>query len=218
MNGVSKQKEKTQVAATSGRLVDWNDAKGFGWVEAGGKRLFAHIKSFERGQRRPMTGDEVVFSPEVDHQGRPTAIGIRLTNVAVRIRLGAWLLLALLLFLPWVASLFLPGPDWLLSVVMAVMSFAAWFAYRSDKRKAAAGEWRTSELTLHLLGLLGGWPGAFLAQRKFRHKTRKHSFQFVFIGIMMFYQLAAVDVILRHAPSRWLVAQVMATLDVQAGG
>ena len=30
-----------------------------------------------------------------------------------------------------------------------------------------------------MLALLGGWPGAFLAQRYFRHKTQKVSFQIV---------------------------------------
>ena len=30
------------------------------------------------------------------------------------------------------------------------------------------------------LGLFGGWPGALLGQRVFRHKTKKAEFQFVF--------------------------------------
>jgi hypothetical protein len=28
--------------------VEWNDAKGYGWVNAGGKRVFAHIKDTGR--------------------------------------------------------------------------------------------------------------------------------------------------------------------------
>ena len=33
---------------------------------------------------------------------------------------------------------------------------------------------------LHLLGIIGGWPGALLAQRLLRHKNSKQSFQVVF--------------------------------------
>ncbi len=46
---------------------------------------------------------------------------------------------------------------------------------------------------LHLLELLGGWPGAFLAQQVFRHKTRKLSFQLVFWGIVLLHQLFWID-------------------------
>jgi uncharacterized membrane protein YsdA (DUF1294 family) len=41
------------------------------------------------------------------------------------------------------------------------------------------------ERTLHLLALLGGWPGAILGQRHFRHKTRKVSFLFAFWAVVV---------------------------------
>jgi uncharacterized membrane protein YsdA (DUF1294 family) len=50
-----------------------------------------------------------------------------------------------------------------------------------------------SEANLHLLELLGGWPGAFLAQRRLRHKCSKGSYQFVFWLIVLGYQFAAYD-------------------------
>lgn len=59
-------------------------------------------------------------------------------------------------------------------------SIVAFFAYRQDKSAARYNQRRTPEQTLHLLGLLGGWPGALLAQKLLRHKTRKLSFQVVF--------------------------------------
>jgi uncharacterized membrane protein YsdA (DUF1294 family) len=59
-------------------------------------------------------------------------------------------------------------------------SLTAFLAYALDKSAAKHGQWRTKENTLHLIGLAGGWPGAFAAQRLLRHKSRKQSFQIVF--------------------------------------
>jgi uncharacterized membrane protein YsdA (DUF1294 family) len=59
-------------------------------------------------------------------------------------------------------------------------SLIAFVAYALDKAAARAGRWRTQESTLHLLALIGGWPGALLAQRQFRHKTAKTSFLVIF--------------------------------------
>ena len=66
-----------------------------------------------------------------------------------------------------------------LSIVL-VMSLACFVAYGWDKGLAANGSRRVPEQTLHTLALLGGWPGALVGQRYFRHKTRKLSFLIVF--------------------------------------
>lgn len=73
---------------------------------------------------------------------------------------------------------------WLVGVYV-VMSAVTFAAYWRDKSAARANRWRTAEATLQLLSLLGGWPGALIAQQTLRHKTRKLSFQVVFwlIGI-----------------------------------
>ncbi|MOA42630.1 hypothetical protein D3C78_1646950 [compost metagenome] len=42
---------------------------------------------------------------------------------------------------------------------------------------ALRNRWRTPERTLHWLALLGGWPGAMLAQYWFRHKSTKPAFR-----------------------------------------
>ena len=60
--------------------------------------------------------------------------------------------------------------------VLLLISLLAFAVYGFDKSAAQAGRWRTAESTLHLLSLAGGWPGAWCAQRLFRHKSRKASF------------------------------------------
>ena len=61
-----------------------------------------------------------------------------------------------------------------------MLSVASFLVYSADKTAAERGTRRTPEATLHLLAVLGGWPGALAGQRVFRHKTRKQPFQAVF--------------------------------------
>ena len=65
-------------------------------------------------------------------------------------------------------------------VFYAAASIAAAIAYRLDKSAAERNVWRTSETMLHVMALIGGWPGALVAQQVFRHKSRKLSFQLAF--------------------------------------
>ena len=68
----------------------------------------------------------------------------------------------------------------LMILLYGVMSLLCYACYFYDKRAAERGHWRISEKSLHLLELLGGWPGALFAQRSLRHKNKKLSYQLVF--------------------------------------
>ena len=67
----------------------------------------------------------------------------------------------------------------------ALLSLIAFAAYAADKAQAATRRQRISEQALHLVSLLGGWPGALVAQRHFRHKTRKTRFQVLFLATVL---------------------------------
>lgn len=172
-----------------GHLRNWNDERGFGFVEPheGGEQAFVHTKSIEDRQRRPAVGDLLSFEVARDENGRLRAANIRfLGNTGKPARKTAqspsgWT--------HWIGGLFLVAITvgaaigrwpWWPALLYLTMSLITWFAYRTDKRAAQGDLRRTPESTLHLMELAGGWPGALMAQFWLRHKNRKGSYQFVF--------------------------------------
>ncbi|GAB3251306.1 DUF1294 domain-containing protein [Chitinimonas naiadis] len=72
-------------------------------------------------------------------------------------------------------------PPWQSLVgLYTAQSLLALVAYAWDKQAAQRQASRIPERSLLLVGLLGGWPGALLAQRLVHHKTGKASFQWRF--------------------------------------
>lgn len=67
-----------------------------------------------------------------------------------------------------------------IAALYAVVSVITYITYVVDKKAAIKNRRRVSEKSLHLLALAGGWPGALLAQQRWRHKTQKASFRVVF--------------------------------------
>jgi uncharacterized membrane protein YsdA (DUF1294 family) len=86
--------------------------------------------------------------------------------------------------------------------IYGVMSAVCFIAYYRDKRKARRRQWRTPESTLHLIELLGGWPGGLLAQWVLRHKVKKVRYQIRFWSIVLLHGLVWADVLLGHRMSR----------------
>jgi uncharacterized membrane protein YsdA (DUF1294 family) len=85
------------------------------------------------------------------------------------------------LFLVGVAALMLTGrvERWVLGTY-ALTSALTFMRYRTDKGAARRGGWRTPEVSLHALAIVGGWPGALVARHVLRHKTTKQPFRSVF--------------------------------------
>lgn len=170
-----------------GRISNWKDDKGYGFVVQNGasEPVFAHIKSFSNRQRRPV-GDEIVsYEIATDANGRKRAENIELVSnrpASVGSTKSGTLTLSLAAaFLAFVAIATFIGklPVAVLGLYL-VGSLLAYFAYAIDKSAAQNGRWRTKEDTLHLLSLIGGWPGALIAQKRLRHKSSKEAFQVVF--------------------------------------
>lgn len=115
----------------------------------------------------------------------------------------AWQYLLVLLILPamGIADLAInyQAPWGLLVYLLA--SLLAYYFFWDDKRRAKRNDWRIPEASLHFWSLLGGWPGAFIAQQQFRHKTKKLPFQIVFWLLVAVHQLVWFDWLFLDAKS-----------------
>jgi len=179
-----------------GRLSDWKDDKGFGFVEpnGGGERSFVHISEFINASRRPVVGDLIIYQQQIGKKGSE-ATQIQLASDRKKTKssndkhrnnksgqgsstLGRFvtpIFVGFLLFSAWSDRL-----DIEVVLAYGLMSIIAFIAYAWDKSAAEANNWRTQESTLHIIGLLGGWPGGFYAQRWLRHKSSKKQFLRIF--------------------------------------
>ena len=175
-----------------GLLKTWNDERGFGFIEptAGGQEIFVHIKAFPSGFTRPVPNLKVTFEVELGPRGKKRAKNILLVRTARPSSNSAfkparrWNKVSVFALVSFALVFLAVTLTWrttsLFAVDYALASFACFLFYSHDKNAAQAGEWRTSEGTLLMLGLLGGWPGAIVAQQMFRHKTSKTEFQLAF--------------------------------------
>lgn len=164
----------------TGKIVEWNDQKGYGYVLGPQGRIFLHRRDFIERHKRPAVGDAIDFGLGQDLKGRPCATNACHLNDGGKIGGGVILLLAVLLVLPVMALIHLAVDIRWAGLYGLVLSLVSYRCYANDKCKARENDWRIPESTLQVTALLGGWPGAFLAQRQFRHKVSKLGFQFVF--------------------------------------
>ena len=190
-----------------GTLVEWNDDRGFGFVQpaGGGDRAFCHISQFARRAKRPALGERFTYELSRDGRGRLRAAKILpiAASKTVRVepgsssRVTSWVaFVGALVFLAAVTGVAFMGKlPVIVPLIYLVLSLTTIAAYAFDKSAAMNRRWRTQEQTLQLLSLFGGWPGAWIAQLAFRHKTKKTSFVVTFL----------VCVILNLAALVWLV-------------
>jgi uncharacterized membrane protein YsdA (DUF1294 family)/cold shock CspA family protein len=196
----------------TGKISRWQDDKGFGFIEpaSGGPQVFLHASALQNRYRRPVSGDVVIFSRETDQKGRfqardvvfagetpkpkPTPKSKQLYQQKAK---GPWrpkywqygLSAAFLVLL--IAGAVEKYWGWKIIVYYCIASIVTFAMYSSDKFAAEHRNSRTPESTLQCLSLLGGWPGALVAQNFLRHKSRKTRFLILF-WLMVFGNLVAL--------------------------
>ncbi len=175
------------------RIIEWNPEKGFGWLDVGGKRTFLHVRDFAKRHKQPEVGDQIRFKLGRDKQGRACAKEAEHVNDGGRLSWWDAMVAAGLLVLPGIAVSLWEFDGRKAGLFAVLISAVTYLAYFHDKRRARAKGWRVAEATLHLLEAAGGWPGAFIAQRRLRHKCSKISYQLVFWCIVAIWQFVAFE-------------------------
>lgn len=172
---------------TQGKITHWNHQKAYGFITpaTGAKEVFVHIRAFTNKGHQPAVDQRVTFQMSTDRQGRPCAARVALLGQepAPRHRRNdkRFYLFGAFGFLAFVCLAVLGGalPFVVLGVYLVASVLSA-LLYAWDKDSAQRGTWRVKENTLHMVDVLGGWPGAMAAQQVLRHKSSKEEFRAVF--------------------------------------
>ncbi len=193
-----------------GTLVRWEKDRGFGFIRCPeiSADVFVHLRDFSERGTAPQVGMRLDFE-EIHVGGKgPRAVAVRAAGAQQqrpqrrqqqqpqrRSPRSASSSLPMALLLVGYAALLGYGvwtgriPPIALGVLL-LLSLLTFFVYGFDKNAAQAGRWRTAENTLHLLSLAGGWPGAWIAQRLFRHKVSKTNFMAIYWATVLAHMAA----------------------------
>ncbi|OTG76400.1 cold-shock protein [Acinetobacter terrae] len=180
-----------------GRLVEWFDDKGYGFIQpndASKDRVFLHIKDFARQGPRPIVGCALEYTVLLDGEGRFRAQQVmylkasqtqkilpKPKNVNVQQQKLKPMQIACVAYILALAVFTLLGLlSGMVLLFISIINALTYWLYAQDKEAALLGNRRVPEQTLHILSFLGGWPTAWLAQEKMRHKTQKQPFRKIY--------------------------------------
>ena len=173
-----------------GKIIKWDDDKGFGFIapNSGGNEVFLHISAFSSARKRPEINELVSYSLDKDKAGRTKANNvlyvIESNNLALNEgtqKINPIFVTFMLLFLAFIIERSIKGylPHSFPFIFIGA-NLIVFLYYYQDKTAAKKHQWRTSENTLHFFSLIGGWGGAYIAQKVFRHKYKKAEFMTIY--------------------------------------
>ena len=183
-----------------GKIIRWQDGKGFGFIERTDNNLqhpviFFHISEY-RANQRPALNEAVVFEIGQGRDGKPCAVNVQ-QQTFVRQKIAqqnarqvqndlksqtllTWVAIGVLFFFLLTAVVLVKHlPLWIIGWYFAI-SLATYLLYAHDKKAAQNGDWRVQEASLHKLAFAGGWVGAAFAHWLLRHKSTKPEFRRAF--------------------------------------
>ena len=187
-----------------GRLVEWFDDKGYGFIQPNDglkDRVFLHIKDFSRPGPRPILGCALEYLVQLDGNGRYRAKQViylkasqakkqldqpQTASVRSAQKLAPMQVLSVAYILTLAVLLITGLLNGMLLLFISLMNLMSYWFYAQDKQAAQQGNRRVPENTLHILALLGGWPAAWLAQQRLRHKTQKQPFRKIYFCTIAF--------------------------------
>ena len=181
-----------------GRLVEWFDDKGYGFIqpnEGSKDRVFLHIKDFAKQGPRPLVGCALEYIVQLDGQGRYKAKQVtylkasqtqsatskaKKSNTQHSQKMQALQILSIVYILALGLLAMLGKLSGMVLLFISLINILTYWFYAQDKEAAQNGNRRVPENTLHILSFLGGWPAAWLAQQRLRHKTQKQPFRKIY--------------------------------------
>ncbi|MDD2467013.1 MAG: DUF1294 domain-containing protein [Desulfobulbus sp.] len=166
-----------------GKVIKWKNDKGFGFIKPtkGMADIFFHENFLLNQSRRPTIGEEVSFEIATNPEGKQRAERIlfrgerdpRQRDIFFDVFFSG---VSIAFFIGIGTLVFLKKLDPIVLILYLAVSLITFSLYRHDKIKAQNDQRRTPEKDLHFFSLIGGWPGALIAQRALHHKSRKKSF------------------------------------------
>ena len=189
------------------RLVEWFDDKGYGFIQPNDglkERVFLHIKDFAQKGPRPIVGCALEYVVQLDGQGRYKAKQVTYlkatqtvhakTNRTSQNTLNAQKASSLqpmqIICIVYIVALAILSISGLLNgmilLFVSIINVMTYWFYAQDKEAAQINQRRVPENTLHILAFLGGWPAAWLAQQRLRHKTQKQPFRKIYFCTIVF--------------------------------
>ena len=167
-----------------GIVVKFDKKRGFGFIrsEQFSEDVFVHLQNI-REQQPLSQGQQVEFDTEQTDKGL-SAINVipgkKQTSpywlygmIAIIMTVG--LMMFLLFYLNW----------HLIVAYLASINLSTLLFYGYDKMIAGSSLLRVPEWILHILSICGGSPAGLIAQKMFRHKSIKKSFQLIYWAIVI---------------------------------
>jgi uncharacterized membrane protein YsdA (DUF1294 family)/cold shock CspA family protein len=165
-----------------GIVVHYNKEKGYGFIEIEEQKddIFIHHSKITNAS-------ELSQGQSVEFQLKKTSTGLSAINlVAGAKQRSPYLIFGVLsLFVVLTISTLLYEKIQPILTYLIAINITTFLLYGYDKLIAGGEKLRVPEYNLHALALLGGSPSGLFAQKLFRHKTIKGSFQLVYWLIVL---------------------------------
>ena len=173
-----------------GYVIHFNEEKGYGFIGSDEyeDNIFVHITQVKNA-------DELSQGQAVNFDIEKTKKGLAAINViAGETQKSPYLIFGLIsLFLTLAIFAYASQHLQMLIAYLIAINLTTFTLYGYDKFISSGEKLRVPELNLQALALLGGSPAALVAQKFFRHKTIKRSFQIIYwlivigqVGLLIF--------------------------------
>ena len=167
-----------------GKVINFNTEKGYGFIfsDEHEENIFVH--------KSQITNDvELLQGQSVEFQTKETKKGLSAISVVAGAKQQSpyfiFGLISIIITVAITSYLYLyENLQALISYLIAINT-TTFLLYGYDKLIAGGDKLRIPEWNLHALAILGGSPAGLMAQKFFRHKTVKGSFQLVYWGIVI---------------------------------